>query len=165
MQQKQPKHIIDILFVIALFCLFALSAIFLISIGADIYGKTVNNMESNFDARTALAYVTEKIRQSDQKDQITIGKLDDCQALIITSQSADSVYYTYLYEYDGQLKELMVREDVILGPEAGQNILEISDFQVQLINQQLISCIIETDNRQSYDLLISLHSGGATFEY
>lgn len=109
MQQKQPKHIIDILFVIALFCLFALSAIFLISIGADIYGKTVNNMESNFDARTALAYVTEKIRQSDQKDQITIGKLDDCQALIITSQSADSVYYTYLYEYDGQLKELMVR--------------------------------------------------------
>ena len=45
MEEKQPKHIIDTLFVIALFSLFALSAIFLITIGANIYGRTVNNME------------------------------------------------------------------------------------------------------------------------
>lgn len=60
MLEKQQRHIIDIFFVIALFCIFALSAIFLISIGADIYGKTVTNMENNFNTRTALAYVTER---------------------------------------------------------------------------------------------------------
>ena len=164
MQQKQQKHIIDILFVIALFCLFALSAIFLISIGADIYGKTVTNMENNFDTRTALAYVTEKIRQSDQKDQITTGELDGCQALIITSHAADSDYYTYLYAFEGHLKELMVKQDILLGPEAGQDIFEASDFRVHLVNDHLISCTIETGDQQTYDLYISLHSGGASIE-
>ena len=72
MLEKQQRHIIDIFFVIALFCLFALSAIFLISIGADIYGKTVTNMEDNFNTRTALAYITEKVRQSDKDGQISV---------------------------------------------------------------------------------------------
>lgn len=165
MHQKQQKHIIDLLFVIALFCLFALSAIFLISIGADIYGKTMTNMEHNFDARTSLAYVTEKIRQSDQMDQIAIGNLDDCPALVITYHTSDSTYITYIYEFNGYLKELMIKDAISLGPEAGQNILEIKDFQVRQINDQLISCIIETTDEQTYDLLISLHSGGVNVEY
>ena len=64
MEERQQRHIIDILFVLALFGIFALSAIFLITIGANIYGKTMNNMERNFDTRTALAYITEKVRRS-----------------------------------------------------------------------------------------------------
>lgn len=164
MEVKQQKHIIDILFVIALFCLFTLSAIFLISIGADIYGKTVTNMENNFETRTALAYVTEKVHQSDRKDRISIGTLGDCEALVITSHAANSEYHTYLYEYEGQLKELMVRQGIILGPEAGQNILEVSDFHIRLVNDKLIGCTIEINADESYDLYISLHSGGATIE-
>ena len=66
MRKQEERHIIDILFVIGLFCIFALSTIFLISIGADIYGKTVSNTEINFNDRTSFAYVTEKIRQADR---------------------------------------------------------------------------------------------------
>ena len=72
MEERQQRHIIDVLFVLALFGIFALSAIFLITIGADIYGKTMNNMERNFDARTALAYITEKVRQSDFPNRIDV---------------------------------------------------------------------------------------------
>ena len=59
----------------------------------------------------------------------------------------------------------MIKDAISLGPEAGQNILEIKDFQVRQINDQLISCIIETTDEQTYDLLISLHSGGVNVEY
>ena len=55
MRKQEERHIIDILFVIGLFCIFALSTIFLISIGADIYGKTVSNTEINFNDRTSFA--------------------------------------------------------------------------------------------------------------
>ncbi len=92
MQENQQKHIIDTLFVIALFCLFALSAIFLITIGANIYGKTVNNMEDNFNSRTALAYITEKVRQSDNADSISAGTFQECPALVITSRIEDTEY-------------------------------------------------------------------------
>lgn len=164
MQEKQQRHIIDIIFVLALFCLFALSAIFLITIGADIYGKTVDNMEGNFNTRTALAYVTEKVRQSDVEGQISIGEFNGMQALVITSRISDADYNTYIYEYEGHLKELMCRQDVTLGPEAGQDILEVSEFLLAPVNDNLINCRIAVDNQQSYDLFISLHSGGVSDE-
>ena len=116
MQENQQKHIIDTLFVIALFCLFALSAIFLITIGANIYGKTVNNMEDNFNSRTALAYITEKVRQSDNADSISAGTFQECPALVITSRIEDTEYLTYLYEYNGYIKEIMVRKGMTLDP-------------------------------------------------
>lgn len=164
MEQKQQRHIIDIIFVLALFCLFALSAIFLITIGADIYGKTVDNMESNFHTRTALAYVTEKVRQSDVEGRVSIGEFNGHQALVITSRISDIDYNTYIYEYNGCLKELMCRQDVILGPEAGQDILEVSEFMLAPVNEYLIHCRIAADEEQPYELFISIHSGGASNE-
>ena len=94
MNQKRERHIIDILFVIALFCIFALSAIFLISVGADIYGKTVSHMEANFNSRTAFAYVTEKIRQSDQADGISLGEIDGRPALLLSRNLNGTDYIT-----------------------------------------------------------------------
>lgn len=164
MEEKQQRHIIDVLFVLALFGIFALSAIFLITIGADIYGKTMNNMERNFDTRTALAYITEKVRQSDLENQIGIGELDGCPALIISSGTEENQYKTYLYEYQGTLKELMMKQDVQLGSSAGQDILDVSAFELSPVNDRLINCRITIDDEQRYDLFISVHAGGITFE-
>lgn len=164
MEEKQQRHIIDIIFVLALFCLFALSAVFLITIGADIYGKTVDNMESNFNTRTALAYITEKVRQSDAGEQISVGEFSGQTALIITSRISDTDYNTYIYEYNGYLKELMCRKDVVPGAEAGQDILEVSEFKLMPVSDHLINCRIAVDEEQSYDLFISIHSGGVSNE-
>lgn len=164
MEDRQQRHIIDILFVLALFGIFALSAIFLITIGANIYGKTMTNMENNFDTRTALAYITEKVRQSDLENQISVGELDGCPALIISSGTEDNQYKTYLYEYQGSLKELMMKQDIQLSPSAGQDILAVSDFELSPVNDRLINCRITINDGQSYDLFISVHAGGITLE-
>lgn len=160
MNEQQEHHIIDILFVIALFCIFALSAVFLISIGANIYGKTVSHMESNFNGRTSFAYVTEKIRQADSNGAISIGNFNDCPALLITKESGDTNYITYLYEYDGYLKELMVREDTPLMPSAGQNILAVSDFSLAQINDRLFAFTIATADGTDCRLYVSAKSKG-----
>ncbi|MBD5548797.1 MAG: DUF4860 domain-containing protein [Lachnospiraceae bacterium] len=164
MEEKQPKHIIDTLFVIALFCLFALSAIFLITIGASIYGRTVNNMEDNFNNRTALAYITQKVRQSDNADSLSIGTFHECPALIITSRIENTEYCTYLYEYNGYLKEIMLRKGMTLDPDIGQNIIAISDFSLVPINNHLMNCKITIDDAQNYNLYITVHSGGLSNE-
>ena len=164
MEDRQQRHIIDVLFVLALFGIFALAAIFLITIGANIYGKTMTNMENNFDTRTALAYITEKVRQADLENQISVGDLDGCPALIISSGTEENQYKTYLYEYQGSLKELMMKQDIQLSPSAGQDILAVSDFELSPVNSRLINCSITINNEQSYDLFISVHSGGITLE-
>lgn len=160
MNKKSEKHIIDILFVIALFCIFTLSSIFLISIGADVYGKTVSHMETNFNSRTSFAYVTEKIRQSDEHDNISIGELDGLPALVITSSTDENNYFTYLYEYEGYLKELMVREDTPLGASAGQNIFEVTDFSLTQVNDNLLSFSISVDDENTCQLFVSIRSTG-----
>lgn len=158
MNSKHDRHIIDLLFVIALFCVFALSAIFLISIGADIYGKTVTHMEQNFNSRTAFAYLAEKIRQSDQQGAVSVGELKGNPAVIITQKNEAAEYVTYLYEYNGYLKELLVREDTPLGPEAGQNILAITDFSISQVNDRLYSFTVTVDGTNSYQLFVSTRS-------
>ena len=165
MKQKQENHIIDLLFVIALFCIFALSAIFLISIGSDIYGKTVSYMESNFNSRTSFAYITEKIRQSDAQDAISVGELEGEPALLIHQIQNETSYITYIYEHDGFLKELMTRADTPLGPSAGQNIIEITDFRLTQVSERLFSFQITAAGAESCTLYVSTKTtGGNSYE-
>lgn len=162
MKQRQERHIIDILFVIALFCIFALSAVFLISIGANIYGKTVSHMDSNFSGRTSFAYVTEKIRQADKEGAVSIGELEGRPALLITETLEGTDYIIYLYEHNGYLKELMVRKDTPLPPSAGQEILEVSEFSLTQINDKLFAFTIATDEENIYRLYVSEKSVGGS---
>lgn len=159
MKQKSNRHIIDVLFVIGLFSIFALSAVFLITIGADIYRKTVTHMDENFNTRTSLAYITEKLRQADQEDRISLGSIEEHPALILRSESGGITYRTYIYEADGSLQELMMREDLTLSAAAGQPILEVQDFALTRINSHLLKCSIRTDE-DSYSFYLSIHSGG-----
>ena len=62
---QRSSHIIDLLFVLSLFCVFTVCAFLVVSIGANVYRATAENMENTYSTRTALAYVTEKLRQHD----------------------------------------------------------------------------------------------------
>lgn len=65
------KHSTDILFVLLLFLVFTSSALAVILLGAKVYQNTASRMESNYTVRTALAYVTEKIRHADESGAIS----------------------------------------------------------------------------------------------
>lgn len=158
---KDSRHIVDILFVIALFGTFALSAIFLISIGSKIYSGTMDSMNQNFNSRTASAYIIEKIHQSDSEDCVEIGQFENNPAIIISSIHNDKKYLTYIYEYENTLKELTVRENVSLSPEAGQNIIDVNYFRPEKVNDNLVHCSLKMEGDENYDFYICLHSGGA----
>lgn len=100
------------------------------------------------------------MRQSDKDGQISVGQIEDLPALVITEASTGSSYQTYLYAYEGHLKELMCKSDLILGPEAGQDILSVSDFTLAPVNDNLLKCTISLSSKESYVLYISIHTGG-----
>ena len=70
------KHSTDILFVLVLFLVFTSSALAVILLGARVYQSTSSRMESNYNVRTALAYVSEKIRQNDESGAVSLCELD-----------------------------------------------------------------------------------------
>ena len=163
MQPKQEKrHIVDILFVLALFAVFALSALILVVLGANIYKSTVSSMSRNFEARTACSYISEKVRQNDVYDSIYIDKLEGCEALVFSKDVYGSVYATYIYFHDGELKELFMRVGSNIGSaplEAGTSIMELLDFHLEYVNNNLLAITLVTAEGETKTVYTALHSG------
>lgn len=153
--QNENRHMVDILFVLTLFCVFALCSILLIAVGARVYQNTLNNMEMHFTSTTSLSYITEKIRQNDYADGISIAEFGENDALVLLSEYNGEEYCTYIYSYGGQLKELFTKKNISLSPEAGRNILAISDFSVLEVDTGLYEITLVDDEHKSETILIS----------
>lgn len=159
--KEENRHIVDVLFVLALFCVFAISALMLVTIGANVYQKTVNNMDTNYSSRTAFSYVTEKIRQNDETQTISVGSLEDRPAIVLTQEIDDRLFHTYLYEYEGYLTELFTSADLNLGGDilkAGHQLIPLEDFAITQINPSLYYFELSTTKEQSVSLYISTQS-------
>lgn len=163
--KQERRFIVDVLFVLALFGVFAVSALVLVTIGADVYQHTVQDMNSNYETRTAVSYITEKVRQNDLttadgENGVSLTTLDGQPALMLAQDIDDETYCTYLYLYNGYLKELFMREGTSLGGsslEAGVNVMELSSLCMEQVNDQLLSVEMTTPEGEFHRIYISTH--------
>lgn len=159
---KQEKHyIVDLLFVLALFGVFAVSALALVNIGADVYRHTVTDMSTNYETRTSVSYLTEKIRQNDTNGTVSVTTLNTVPALMLCSEVDDAQYVTYLYLYEGKLKELFMREGAVLGGnplEAGTDILSLQALTFTLVREDLLRIDLTTEALEDYSFYVSVHT-------
>ena len=107
--RTKQKHMIDFIFPISLFFIFALCALTVLLFAARIYRSTTENSSLNYSARSGLSYISEKIHQNDADGNILVGELCGETALIMEQTYKDSVYYTYIYSYEGALRELYIK--------------------------------------------------------
>ena len=163
---KQEKHfIVDILFVLALFGVFAVSALTLVTIGADVYQHTVTDMSINYESRTAVSYITEKVRQNDTADSIFLTTLEDVPALCILSRIDEDTYCTYLYLYEGHLKELFMKQGASLGGQAlpaGTDILQLKTLSMDYVTDNLLRICLQPPSGEQHTFYIKLHCKNAT---
>lgn len=141
--RMKRNHMIDFLFPVALFFVFALSALTLILLAARIYQSTTENSSLNYSSRTCLSYITEKIHQGDENGAVYLGSFDGSEALVMEQTRGEEIYYTYIYACDQELRELFVKAGVKAGSDDGKTILEIQDFTMEQVTDHLLrfSCI------------------------
>ena len=140
------KHSTDILFVLLLFLVFTSSALAVILLGAKVYQNTASRMGNNYTVRTALAYVTEKIRHADESGAISPGELDGLPALILSQEIEGTSYRTYLYFQDGALKELLTEASREVTPEQGTAIVSLAGFSIEKTEDGFYSVRAEDAN-------------------
>lgn len=128
-QKKQP-HVIDLFFTLSLFCLFAASAFIVVLIGSGVYRNTITHMQENYAVRTTISYVAEKIRQHDATGETTLIMIDGKTVLMLTDTVGETDYHTYIYDYNGYLCELVVKEGNTFSKEQGEQILEVDSFSL-----------------------------------
>lgn len=157
--KNNNQHMVDILFVLTLFFVFALSALTLVILGANVYKTTVDHMGQNSSDRTTYAYIAQKLRQCDDNEHIvTVGNFGDSDAFIITSEVNDTLYNTYLYKYDNHLYELLSRSDLDMEPSDGSAIMELNRFDIDQIDNTLYKLTLSDSNNEDMTIYLSSHS-------
>lgn len=157
--ETSKKHVIDTVFVICLMLLFLLSALTIIAIGASIYKKNVAQTNDNYAQRVSIAYVTEKVRQSDINGSVFVRELFGQNVLVFQQEVNGDLYNTYIYSYEGYLMELFARDDLkSFYPQTGQKILKINSFEIVEANEKLLMAFITEEDGLEETVYISVHS-------
>ena len=157
-RRENNKHTVDMLFVLTLFAVFAVSASLLIAFGANIYKHTIDSMDEHYNLSTASAFIMEKLHQHDEADSVQVRPFGDGDALVLLERYGDKTYCNYIYTYDGYLKELFTASDVILSPDAGVNILPVKDYKVVKDSEGLVSVSLSDESGRSVDTSVYVHS-------
>ena len=121
------RHITDIIFVLSLFCVFAVLALFVVVLGANVYQGISADMTDNYSARSSVSYLTEKIRQNDAVNEISVQSIGGNDALVLS----DGKYATWIYAWDGKLMETTVNEGAAVSPGDGQDIMDAADAEFE----------------------------------
>mgnify|MGYP004650273813 FL=1 len=148
----------DSFIVLLLFFLFATTAFVLIIIGIKQYKLTVDTMNTNYEVRTATSYLTEKIRQHDTGLGITTTTLDNTPALMLSEDIDSNTYITYIYYYDGYLRELFLSSDAVFSVESGQPIIEIGGLDIAEVTVNSISISLTTTDGHKSSMYLSTKS-------
>ena len=155
------RRLTDVLFVLAVFAVFAAASLVVLLIGADVYRATVARGEAGFELGASLGFVKTSIRQHDAYGAVRLERIGDAQALVLTSAIGEEYFETWLYHHDGMLRELFVsRENAYgLAPGLGQAVLAVEYFSVSLAAEGLIEITARNSNGAYARALVSLQSG------
>lgn len=114
---------------LVLFCVFAFVFLLLVGAGGGVYRKTMDRMDESYEIRTTLSYIANKVRSASGGD-VTIARMDGQNVLEIADGLENGEYVTYIYYYDGALKELYQKKDKDLSMDFGEEIVRIGRVDI-----------------------------------
>lgn len=129
MKSNKSLHSMDTVFVLILFAVFVITALFISSSGALAYKNAVDQMETRFNKQTCISYITAKVRSNNESGKISIGELDGINALCITDEFWGEEYITYIYQCDGMVREMFCSAEISLDPATGSALTEAKGLE------------------------------------
>ena len=136
---RKKNRIIDI-FPMLLFLIFTLSALGIVTFSVQIYRNIVERAEGRFDTETAAAYISEKVRNHDQNGSVSLSEFMGNKAVEIDETIKEVSYVTYIYVYDGYLRELFTEKENLSKCTAadGNEILPMEAMNLAYMSERLL---------------------------
>lgn len=129
MLKGKTLHKLDSLFILLIFGMFAVVSLLLVALGAGMYQRVVDQLNTNNEVRSSLAYIANKVRTNDQENTFVLEENGGVQTLCL--RTPESGFVDYIYFYDGYLRELPTFDDVEFAPEFGDVIVSVQDFEME----------------------------------
>lgn len=159
MERKENKikgQSVQFLFAMLLFLILTMCAVFTISFGAKVYQNIDSRMDENFIGTAALSYVSNKVKQSDESNAVSILKIEKTQVLKIQQVFDGTKYMTLIYFKNGNIKELFIREDTLFTLDDGNSIMEGSGLSFQMVEKNLLK--VQTSGKNGDSIFLALRS-------
>ena len=110
---------------------FALMALLTVVLGAGVYRSVVGRAEVNHEARTAMAYITGKLRANTGSTTLETTEVGN-DMLVLSEEIGGADYETRIYAHEGALYEVFAAADIDFAPEEGQPIAALDGFSAQM---------------------------------
>jgi len=132
------SHRIDTIFVLIIFCVFAVSVLMVLMLGASTYAKVTEMSGEGHSERSVLSYIWTKVKNSDDAGQVHVGDFHGLSALYIDEEIGQAVYRTAIYGYNGWVYELFCEAGLDFYPEDGQQIIRLDHLVFKWLESGLI---------------------------
>lgn len=142
--EKQKYHMVDLLFTIALFCVFAVSSLSVILIGANVYRSVTSRASDTYSTRTVLSYIAQKFQSMDNGCPAELLNLDGLDTLALYQEYNGELFVTYIYEDGESLRELFTRADAAFDPGAGSTIMKAAGFRIEEVKDGIFYLQVES---------------------
>ena len=129
----------------ALMALFAMLSILIVIAGAKVYQSVGEAEIRSHNTRTAIAYLTNKVRASDEAGMVSVEEHSGQSVLVLSGVYGQKKYNTYIYCRDGALCESFSAASSPFDPQLGEPIAEARELQLLLDGALLRIGIVETD--------------------
>lgn len=153
----RKRHSVNVVFTIMLLGIFAVSAVSVAMIGAQVYARGAENLQANFGARTSVVYLSEKVRAC--PGDISVREMGEGNALVLSENVDGQIYESWIYILDGSLCESVMRQGASLLPGAGQKIMPLLSFDAD-VDEEGVRISVETDKGQALSTFISRRTDG-----
>ena len=155
----KDNHIIGGLSVLLLFSLFAVCVLFVLLFGADAYRRITERDQAAYDRRTCAQYLAAKVRQAEGGGAVCLTFSRQAgDALVLTEHIGGEDYVTWVYCYDGWLRELFSAAGEAFSPDAGEKLLPSRGMSLKL-EDGLLSCELLIPGEDPVRLTLALRSG------
>ncbi|MEG0369295.1 MAG: DUF4860 domain-containing protein [Hungatella sp.] len=158
---ENQKGTISALFVILLFMVFVMSVFFTILIGAKVYENVNVRSERLYAGSVSLGYIANKIRQSDADGMVNLIDVEGTSVLELQQEIEGQRYVTWIYAYEGYVRELFMRPDSGLALADGMPIVAEEGLSMTEEGDMLR---VETAGSEGGSILLSMRSGRETYE-
>jgi hypothetical protein len=154
----------DVFFAVLVFALFTTVALLLAAIGARVYQTANETLTADYDERTSVLYLAQKLRQNDSAGLIRVVRFGDGDALVFSEEFNGQVYENWLYVADGYLREDLLAPGVKPESKYGQIIMPLESLTVDQsrMDSGLIIVRVTMANGTQTELYYYIRSAGAS---
>jgi len=148
------RHVISGAFVFLLLGVFAMFAVLMTALGAQLYREVVSDADAHNDRRILTSYVTNAVRGGDGAERISVQTMEGLSVLTLGNRR----FETRIYCYEGTLREMFTAAGEPFAPEYGEVICAAGGFEPRLEGNLLEMTVTDAAGREQL-LHVALRTG------